>query len=327
MQFPPLHEHPPHAALGNQVFRLSYPAGDMEFLFPYFSNEEEISSSPRKLVLAIHGKDRNAKSLFRHLNKRQPNPSLAPLLICPHFLIESDLIQYQLDTSWLFWTNQWNGWKYGYKSRISPIFPKSARISSFSLFDQLITHMLQRFPTIQEVVLLGHSSGGQMIHRYAAATALPEQWSAHHFRFICINAGTYLYFSPERPHPFRKDQWFIPKDCPGYDRYKYGLSDYHNCAYIKKMGAMRIRQQYPKRLVDILVGQDDNDPQAPGIDNNNCRERLQGYTRLDRAQRFFQHLISFFGNQIENYQRLIIAPNCSHNFRHFVKYGVLDQYL
>lgn len=297
-------------------------------LFAIFSNGKEIRQ-PQRLVVAIHGKDRNAKGLFQLFHKRllKLERVAKTLLICPYFLIAEDIAFYGLDASWAYWSPAWNGWKYGYKNLRSSTNRHIARISSFAVLDFLVGRILRKHQTIEEVVLLGHSSGGQMVQRYAAATPLPEEYVNCHFRFVPINAGTYLYFSPERPDPLRPGRWFVPADCPGYDRYKYGLSDLHNCGYIAQLGAARLRAQYPARHVHIIVGAQDNDPHAPGIDNSNCRERLQGLTRLQRARNFFAHAKKTFGNDITARHHLTEVASCGHNIRHFINRGHLDDML
>ena len=312
---------------GNAQVRLT-DAKERQALFPVFTNGEGVSQ-PRRLVLAIHGKDRNARGLYQLLHKRllKLEKERSSLLLCPHFLIEADLKAFGLDESWACWSPAWNGWKYGYKNLRPPTNRKIARISSFAVLDLLVGRILRKHSTIEEVVLVGHSSGGQMVHRYAAACPLPERHPHCCFRFVPINAGTYLYFSPERPDPERPGLWFVPADCPGYDRYKYGLSDLHNCGYIKQVGAERLRAQYPHRHVHILVGALDDDPHAPGIDNTNCRERLQGLTRLQRARNFFAHAQRTFGHDINERHFLSEVAGCGHNIRHFIGLGALDALL
>ncbi len=312
---------------GNEQVLLTDRKG-RQALFGLFSSRPS-AVHPRRLVVAIHGKDRNAAGLFQLLRKRllKLEQETRTLLVCPHFLIEDDIETYGLDHSWAFWSPAWNGWKYGYKSLRVPGRPEAARISSFAVLDQLVGSILRKHETIGEVVVMGHSSGGQMVHRYAAATPLPDRHTHVRFLFVPINAGTYLYFTPERPDPQRPGHWFIPDDCPGYDRYKYGLSDLHHCGYVMRVGAACMRANYPRREVHILVGEQDNDPDAPGIDNDNCRERLQGLTRLHRACNFFAHAQRTFGEALGNRHQLARLPECGHNIRHFLRQGALDPLL
>lgn len=315
-------------SIANHVEILSDDKGRNAY-FPLFGNFSE-QHRPQRLLLCIHGKERNAASLFRMMRQRLTLTNHTPrptLLVCPHFLIEEDMQRFHLDDHWAIWHPHWKGWKYGYKSIDFAGTGQRARISSFAVLDMLIERYLEQWPSLCEVVIMGHSSGGQMVHRYAASSTVPERVPKVHFHFVVINAGTFLYFSPERPHPQLPGQWFIPHNCPGYDRYKYGLADYHNCGYIKKVGRARILSQYPQREVVIIAGARDNDPAGPGIDNDNCRERLQGRTRLERAKNFFAHTLRLFGHQVLERHSLRVVPDCGHNIRHFVRAGALDPWL
>ena len=80
-----------------------------------------------------------------------------------------------------------------------------------------------RFPALKEVVVAGHSAGGQLVQRYAVV-GRPAARSAG-LRFVVSNPSSYLYFSDERPQG--DGRFAAPSDaavCPQYNRWKYGLA-------------------------------------------------------------------------------------------------------
>ena len=46
--------------------------------------------------------------------------------------------------------------------------------------------------------MTGHSAGGQVAHRYAAASRAEENFGAVSFRYVVANPSTYLYLRAER---------------------------------------------------------------------------------------------------------------------------------
>ena len=88
------------------------------------------------------------------------------------------------------------------------------------MVDALLAQLADRslFPNLKTVVLAGHGGGGQVVQRYAvvgkAVAALSS--AGIHLRYVIANPASYLYFSDERPAPFRS------ADCPDFNHWKYG---------------------------------------------------------------------------------------------------------
>merc|ERR1719382_2330854 len=105
-------------------------------------------------------------------------------------------------------------------SRISLSFGNSdvrfgATMSSFSIIDEFVVHLAdnrEKFPKLREILLMGHSAGGQTLHRYAFVTHLrpphmssPEDVAKRQgirkdldVRFVVANPSSYLYLDKHR---------------------------------------------------------------------------------------------------------------------------------
>ena len=76
----------------------------------------------------------------------------------------------------------------------------SPRVSSYAGLDRMVDAFLtsSRFPAMREIVVAGHSAGGQVVHRFAATTEHKAAESGIGFRYVVTNPSTYLYPGPER---------------------------------------------------------------------------------------------------------------------------------
>jgi hypothetical protein len=163
------------------------------------------------------------------------------------------------------------------------------------------------------IVLAGHSAGAQIVQRYAAVargdTALAQAGIA--LRFVVANPSSYLYFSADRPRPAGG---FAPfdgaADCPGFDRWKYGLAQAP--AYVASQDPAAIERRYAEREVVYLLGTADNNPNHPLLDRS-CAGRAQGKSRYERGIAYFDYLQRRDGAALRH--RLVEVPGIGHNNR------------
>ena len=144
------------------------------------------------------------------------------IIIAPQFLITTDLNYWQPINEYVFWSGT-TPWSSGGQSNSTNLHPRNYVISSFSLMDSLISHLLSNFSNLQDIVLIGNSAGGQFVNRYAAGS---DQEGHGKIRYVVSAPSSYLYFDENRYNEYQMPfSWSVPQGCTGYNDYKYGLDD------------------------------------------------------------------------------------------------------
>ena len=236
-------------------------------------------------IIIIHGTTRNHSSNFETmiLAAQQRDPSLSKtIVIAPKFQIVED----NPTANEPFWTN--SGWKKGHLS-VTDSKPRP-RVSSYSAIEKIIELLSTRsgFPELREIIVTGHSAGGQVAHRFAAGRK-PEETSEHiNTRYVVANPSTYLYLGPER----FIDGYFsspIRSECPEYDYWHYGLKNLNT--YMRSTSLDQIRENLVARNVTILIGDQDVDSYQLDV---SCGANLQGDNRFSRGQNLIRYMDSLF---------------------------------
>jgi hypothetical protein len=293
---------------------------------PYCSNYPINIQQPgiRRAVIIIHGTNRNANNYYDYIESaaQQSNQSVTTIIIAPQFLTEEDITNSSLNSNTLFWDD--DGWKQGDHSLSTPANPRSTSLSSFTVIDKLLTQLSNPnlFPDLTDIVIAGHSAGGQFVNRLAAGSQAPQQFQNDtlQIRYIVANPSSYLYFSPDRFIPDNPEQFVIPDriNCPTYNQYKYGLEALN--PYMAAVGEQTIREQYPQRNVIYLLGEEDNDPNALYLDKS-CAAMVQGRTRLERGEVYYRYLVHYVTQQFSQetmqlfaeQQKRIVIPGVGHS--------------
>ena len=194
-------------------------------------------------------------------------------MIVPQFLARIDIDAYHLPDDVLHWSLE--GWEGGDAAE----GPQPA--SSFDALDAILARLADRhlFPDLRQVVVAGHSGGGQVVQRYAIATkgeaALKEKNIA--IRYVVANPSSYAYFSADRP------ERQIAAACPGYNNWKYGMEA--RPPYLASASAAELEQRYVARQVIYLLGTRDTDPNHPALDKR-CMAEAQGPYRYARGHAY-----------------------------------------
>ena len=257
----------------------------------------------RRAVIVIHGKNRTAPAYFDSVleaaRKVDETTEFRTIILAPHFLVEEDVTHHELQDDVLFWAS--DGWQRGDESISTDAHPRPVSISSFSVVDTILERMSEsdRFPNLEQIVIVGHSAGGQFVNRFAAGSQVEQtaiQQRGIEVRYVVANPSSYLYFNGERRVGDEGDQFATPEtsSCPSYNAYKYGLENMNS--YMAAVGAAQIRAQYPQRTLVYLLGSEDNDPASPLLDTN-CAAMLQGSNRLERGMVYYSYLQHYFGEQ------------------------------
>ena len=253
----------------------------------------------QRALIIVHGRLRNAQTYLHSAEQAasQAGQSANTLVIAPQFLNEADVQRHHLDNPLLRWKG--NAWMAGELS-VGP-----GQISSYGALDQIIEHLGNRqlFPALKEIVVAGHSGGGQVVQRFALTghdhPAL--QTAGIRLRYVVANPSSYAYFSPQRPVPFDV------ASCPGFNDWKYGLQ--HLPPYAQGQSAEQLEQRYVSRHITYLLGQQDTDPNHPALDKS-CEAETQGAYRLIRGQHYFDYLKQLHP-QLN--QQLVEVPGVGHN--------------
>lgn len=284
--------------------------GDLKI--PYCSNRspDQQDTAIRRAIIVIHGTKRNATGYYQDMLTAAVGKLHESIILAPHFLTEEDVDYHNLGNDVPFWTNR--GWIQGDSSLSTPTNPRSATISSFAVINYILAKWadLNIFPNLQNVVLVGHSAGGQFINRYAAANQ--ERFPT---RYIIANPSSYLYLDKQRRSSGTLNQFMIPgafeqASCPTYNQYKYGLDGLN--PYMQAIGSDQIRAQYPQRRVVYLLGEEDNDPNHDDLDLS-CSAMLQGNHRFERGTIFYNYIQHYYGAALQGRHTKVTVPGVGHS--------------
>jgi pimeloyl-ACP methyl ester carboxylesterase len=238
-----------------------------------------------RAIVTVHGFERAADISRTVAEAARAKSGLDPdsvLLIEPQFLNDVDAAAENLPAEILRWRRA--GWEGG-EDALGP-----APISSFAALDAILARLAdpRLFPNLKNVVVAGHSGGGQMTQRYAVATrggaALTK--AGIHVRYVVANPSSYLYFSPERP---AGDGFaiFNRAACPAFDRWKYGIVGLPR--YLAGEDAAGLEAAYAARDVIYLLGDDDTNPHHRALDKT-CMGEAEGPNRFARGRAYFRYL-------------------------------------
>ena len=290
--------------------------GDQNFLFiqnnneinlPFFSNQslDALNDSVQKAVIVIHGANRNADDYYNSIYNNASDLDILSetIIIAPQFLITADLNHWQPSTEFAFWSGT-TPWSSGGLSNSTNEHPRGYEISSYTIMDSLIAHLLTIYPNIQDIALAGNSAGGQFVNRYAAGS---DQEAEGKIRYIVSAPSSYVYMDEYRYREYLFPiNWELPENCVGYNDYKYGLDDLND--YMSMMGIDSIRERYSRRKIQYLIGSIDTGG------TQDCESMAQGSNRLERSIIYYNYLQYFYGSQIVDNQQIALISGIGHDF-------------
>ncbi|HUQ43842.1 MAG TPA: alpha/beta hydrolase, partial [Candidatus Limnocylindria bacterium] len=191
-------------------------------------------------------------------------------------------------------------------------------ISSFEALDLLLGTAANRaiFPNLTDVVIVGHSAGGQFADRYAASTGEQAALAAAgvRVRYVVANPSSYLYFDATRWHAtagtFTALSSTERQACSAYDTYKYGITGLN--AYTGSVGGATLRAQYGARSLTYLLGSLDTDPYDTSLDTS-CPAKWQGAVRLERGLTHYSYLGTIYGQGVYANHLLMTVSGVGHD--------------
>ncbi|QJP70481.1 alpha/beta fold hydrolase [Burkholderia glumae] len=280
----------PVGVIAPQHLSVATPAG--AGTVPLYASGEWNAPQPgvRSAVILLHGRLRNADAYFRLARRARAaagRHAEHAVLLVPQFLARADAEAHRLPASTLVW--DWTGWMGGGEA-LAP-----APVSSFEVIDALLAALVDArgFPALREVVVAGHSGGGQVAQRYAVLArgeaALTERGVA--LRYVIANPSSYVYFDALRPDAGAGFSAYDAARCAGFNAWKYGLEALPPYASGQAAAAEpgAFERAYLKRDVTMLLGERDCDPQHPALDRS-CAAMAQGAHRLERGLAYARYI-------------------------------------
>ena len=291
--------------IGESVFTLTQ--NQQTVKIPYYSSSSiyDENEGINRVVIVLHGQSRNANDYFDFIQEISVSIGLSQetIVFSPQFLLGEDLTYWNLDSTYAFWsgTTEWTG---GYLSSSTTDHPRTFEISSFAIMDSIINHFLINFSTVEEVVFIGNSAGGQFVNRYAAGSSNSGEGK---LKYVVCAPSHYLYFDDSRSiNNFQTPiDWSNSINCNGYNNYRYGLDNLN--PYMNQSTKDTIRARYFRKNVIYLIGSLDYGG------TTYCASSVQGSHRFNRSTVYYQHLLEMFSVDILENQKIAIVDGVSHD--------------
>lgn len=284
--------------------RFAVVSGASTLYLPYVASASIGSGSQARAVVVVHGILRNAADYLSYAQTAAATAGSSALLVAPQFPISTDTLQ----TDDLYWTKE--GWSGGSLSRDTE-YARPFRISSFGVLDQLVSQLANRtnFPNLRNIVLLGHSGGGQLIQRYAAV-GQPTIPSGTTVTYMPANPSSYVYLDALRwkSGTFSALTAQEQADAPLWDTWRHGLGGNlaNDNSYANSVGVATIRSQYQTRKVHYMLGANDTNTDDPDLSVSPA-SMWQGSQRRERGERYYDHLAAHYGSAPSSHAKVIVA--------------------
>ncbi len=330
-------------------------------IIAYYSNmdwtdeKSDINNRIQQILFVVHGSGRNADDyLYSGMVAANIQKTYLPenvLIIAPRFLVPEDGIdqipvKHRTNNTVLKTPLLWNDrkpiphtWRYGANA-----LPPFENISSYDVMDHLVEHFAfyagfgNRYSSLQEIAVIGHSAGGQFTQRWAL-TSNSQAWheyklkpfnslsvvrsrkvsfdqSTVSIRAVAANPRSFCYLDGRR---YIRGKFQIPpqsmiKHCPTYNTWEWGLdgggflpTPYKDRALALFDGDVsKLAHRYAQRNVIYLSGKNDTE-----ILHGSCNDdKFQGKFRRQRSGNFYKSLHHYFGYKVHSRS---IIPNVGHD--------------
>lgn len=259
-------------------------------VFSHLTNQDLTVSNPliEKAIITIHGSERNAGTYYNAIEvmAKKQNVLEKTIVMATHFKEPQD----DLQSNEFYFSAE--GWLSGDEAL------NRVDVSSFEIMDHIVALLTDKkqFPKLNEIVITGHSAGGQLTQRYAVGSTLEQKHPDVRFRYIVANPGSYLYLTTKRPFPGSRG-------CP-YNDYKFGLNRLNS--YMSKVAKDLMVANYLKKDVVYFIGE--SDTRSDNIDQS-CPAVYQGNNRLERGRSYMKQLSLEFPTHVHH---LSTVPGIGH---------------
>lgn len=257
-----------------------------------------------RAVIVIPGWPRRDLQSGERAAKAAGDAARDTLIVTPQFLTAADVDAHKLPPDTLRWGA--DAWPLGWPAK------EPAPVGSYAVVDDILQRLADRtlFPNLRDIVLAGHSAGGQFVQRYAAIGKGPARLAASgiHLRYVVANPSSYLYFNAQRPVSERDAQTLGQGTCAGFNRWPYGLAGTLPPYAGQLEPAAAVEQHYAAQDVVYLLGTADIDPNADGLARS-CAAEMEGASRYARGQNFLAYLRQ---HHPETKQRILAVQGVGH---------------
>ena len=287
-----------------------------------YSLDKPNSAITRAFIL-VHGTNRNADHYFETATAAAflAGALENTIVISPHLIASPD----KPEPNEVVWPNRGDTWRSGGVSTSNPT------LSAFDFMDEILRKLANKkmFPNLKNIVVAGHSAGGQFVTRYEMANKVHGTLGTN-VSYVVANPSTYAWPAAVRPlpsgdaDPATADKEALGTDgekvhtqftygpfdstkVAGYNRWPAGLDN--RTGYTAQMTDSQLRKQLAERPTTYLLGQVDVLPLG-GFDSSPVA-MAQGPTRRARGEAFVKYITESLGAK----PRAIIVPECGHNDR------------
>ena len=279
----------------------------------------------RRALIMVHGTLRNADHYFTTATGAAFLAGALgdTVVIAPAFHSADRNCTDKLEANEVSWSCGGDSWRSGGAAASDP------KLASFDFVDQILKRLADKtlFPNLKQVVIAGHSAGGQFVSRYEMANRAHETLGVA-VSYVVANPSSYAWpdatralpvedaapaaavagWNQETPHTKFSFGRFDAAKAPNYDRWPYGLEGRVG-GYTANMTDEQLRKQLAARPTTYLLSQVDTLPLG-GFDGSPSA-MAQGATRRARGEAFVNYLNGKLGGSA----KVLIVPECGHNDR------------
>jgi hypothetical protein len=290
-------------------------------IYRTYSLETRNEAVTRALVI-VHGAGRDADNYFRNaLGAAFLAGALNnTIVIAPRMASSAGSCRDTLAPNEISWNC--NTWRSGGPAISNP------EVTSFDFLDEVLRKLARKetFPNLKQIVVAGHSAGGQVLNRYEMSNQVHDKLGVP-ITYVVANPSSYAWPDSTRPTDAAYSvqshaPGYVPAmapdapafhnfpgahDCTAYDHWPYGMKD--RTGYTAKQSDEQLKTQLSSRPTTYLLGELDVLPLG-GFDSS-CSAMAQGPTRLARGEAFGK----FVNEKLGAHHFVKVVPECGHNAR------------
>jgi pimeloyl-ACP methyl ester carboxylesterase len=279
----------------------------------------------RRALIMVHGTNRNADHYFTTATTAAFIAGALDdsVVISPRIASSAGSCKDALAENEVSWSCTGDSWRSGGAAVSHP------DLTSFDFVDQILRKLASKntFPNLRQIVVAGHSAGGQFVARYQMSNKIHDTLGVP-VTYVVANPSSYAWPDATRPSAAgdgtpenAKGAWetekvhsnftygpFDSAACPAYNRWPAGLEN-RTSGYTAATSDDQLKRQLVSRPTTFLFGQVDTLPLG-GFDSS-CPAMAQGATRRARGEAYVKYINEKLGAK----HAVQIVPECGHNDR------------